>query len=298
VIITPTDTAQPRAGGVAYPGSFNWTGDTPCWVFVTNSATYCAQACSHEAGHALGLNHAGQNVNGVDYYSGHGSGETGWAPIMGVGYYRNVTQWSKGEYANANNLQDDLAIIVSQNNVSYRVDDTADTADGSRFLELYEDHTASAEGVIETTADTDAFQFTTGGGTVSLRANPLSTGPNLALQVALYDLAGRLLASDNPQSSLGASIDTTLPAGTYTFRVTGAGRGDPRTDGFSSYASLGYYSITGSIANPQLPARFAIPENTPNGTIVGVIPLNNPNHDALEYAIIRGNTNNTFAVAS
>src|SRR5262245_12069595 len=263
VIITPTDTASSRAGGVAYMGSFNWTGDTPCWVFVTNSPIYCAQACSHEAGHTLGLSHTGQNVDGthLEYYWGHGSGETGWAPIMGLGYYRNVSQWSKGEYANADNLQDDLAIITSQNNVSYRVDDTADTADGSRFLELYEDNTASAEGVIETTADTDAFQFTTWGGAVSLRADPLNTGPNLALQVALYDLDGRLLASDNPQSSLCASIDTNLPAGTYTFRVTGAGRGDPLTDGFSSYASLGYYSITGSVANPQLPTRFVVPEN-------------------------------------
>ncbi len=33
---------------------------------------------------------------------GHGSGETGWAPIMGNGYYKNLTQWSKGEYTGAN----------------------------------------------------------------------------------------------------------------------------------------------------------------------------------------------------
>ena len=38
-----------------------------------------------------------------------------------------------------------------------------------------------------------------------------------------------------------------LPAGTYTFRVTGAGRNDPAVDGFSNYASLGYYSISGTV---------------------------------------------------
>jgi len=33
VIITPTDTAAAEAGGIAYIGSFNWTGDIPCWVY-------------------------------------------------------------------------------------------------------------------------------------------------------------------------------------------------------------------------------------------------------------------------
>lgn len=32
------------------------------------------------------------------------SGANGWAPIMGVGYYQELTQWSKGEYAGANNV--------------------------------------------------------------------------------------------------------------------------------------------------------------------------------------------------
>ncbi|PYI85848.1 MAG: hypothetical protein DME26_10045, partial [Verrucomicrobia bacterium] len=232
----------------------------------------------------------------LEYYSGHGSGENGWAPIMGLGYYRNVTQWSKGEYVNANNPQDQLAIITSQNNVRYRTDDTGDTADGARFLELHEDETAGAEGVIETTGDTDAFQFTTGGGAITLRADPVSSGANLALQVALYDLDDNLLASANPQSSLGASLNTNLPAGTYTFRVAGAGRNGPLTDGFSPYASLGYYSITGSVTNPRLPNRFVIPENTPTGTIVGTIPVSSPNHDPLTFTIASGNTGNTFTL--
>ena len=85
VIITPTDTADPGAGGVAYVGSFNWDGDVPCWVFVTEGSSYCAQACSHEAGHTLGLIHCGQILNGtnVEYYYGHGAGETGCGPNHG-----------------------------------------------------------------------------------------------------------------------------------------------------------------------------------------------------------------------
>lgn len=150
VVVTPTDTAAPGAGGVAYVGSFNWTEETPCWAFVTNGSKYCAQACSHEAGHTLGLVHDGQEVNGlhVEYYYGHGEGDTGWAPIMGVAYYQNVTQWSKGEYIDANNPQQQLAIIASQNNVGFRPDDTGDRLAASRFLEVYGDFTSWAEGVI------------------------------------------------------------------------------------------------------------------------------------------------------
>ena len=40
-------------------------------------------------------------------------GHAGWAPIMGVGYYQNISHWSKGEYAYANNTEDDTAIISS-----------------------------------------------------------------------------------------------------------------------------------------------------------------------------------------
>ena len=33
---------------------------------------------------------------------------------MGNSYYNNVTQWSKGEYAGANNTQDDIAVIAGK----------------------------------------------------------------------------------------------------------------------------------------------------------------------------------------
>ena len=132
VVITPTTTAAPDAGGVAYEYSFNWTGDTPCWVFSTVGEA-CAAACAHEIGHTLGLSHEGQIINNarVEYYAGQGSGLTGWAPIMGLPFNQNVIQWSKGEHLYADNLEDQLAIITTQNNdVAYRPDDTGDTLAG------------------------------------------------------------------------------------------------------------------------------------------------------------------------
>jgi hypothetical protein len=47
-------------------------------------------------------------VGGSGYYSGTANGL--WAPIMGAGYYCSMTQFSKGEYLNANNLEDDMAV--------------------------------------------------------------------------------------------------------------------------------------------------------------------------------------------
>src|SRR5262245_15348553 len=90
-------------GGIAYLNSFTWDSDTPCFVFPDNLANghekYTTDAISHEVGHTLGLHHDGFGT--TEYYVGHGSGATGWAPIMGVGYYRQLTQWSPGDYSGA-----------------------------------------------------------------------------------------------------------------------------------------------------------------------------------------------------
>ena len=297
VIITPTDTAAPGTGGTCWIGSFNWTGDTPGWVFSLWPQD-CAEACSHELGHALGLSHDGVLINQVnsDYSYGHGSGETGWAPIMGCGYGQNVTQWSKGEYLYANNTNDQLLIISARNNgVTFRGDDTGDSLATSRYLEIFPGYTAGAVGVIERPGDTDCFQFTTDGGLVSLRADPTARGPNLALKAALCDVSERVLASSNPQTVLGASLSTNLPAGTYSFKVTGAGRNDPVTNGFSAYGSLGFYSITGLIARARLPDRFQVAEHAPNGTILGQVQ---PRHKArpLAFVVISGDPGNTFEI--
>lgn len=250
VICTPTATAAPGAGGAAYLNSWNWSGDTPCWSFYT-SGKAAAEVISHEAGHTLSLRHDGRTTPSEGSYGGQGGGSVGWAPIMGVGYYQPVTQWSQGDYANASNIENDLAMITgNNNNVDYRDDDTGITLADARYLQMSPDGTIFAEGVIETTTDADAFQFSTTGGTVSLTADPApGEWANLAIQATLHDAAGNLIAINNPQDQLRASINTTIPSGTYTFRITGVSRNNSLSDGFSSYGSLGYYSISGSVPN-------------------------------------------------
>ena len=291
------------AAGVAYEGSWNWGNDTPCWsvYYVGKSA---AEVGAHEPGHTLGLSHETQDIpNGTnapthnEYYTGQGSGATGWCPIMGAAYYQPVTTFARGEYQYAGNLQDQLNIITTaNNNVTYRVDDTGGTLATARYLEVYTNYTAFAEGVIERTDDTDAFQFTTTGGVMTLTANPVGDWADLAMLATLADATDTIIASNSPQTVLLASITTNLPAGTYTFRVTGAGRNDPVTNGFSSYASLGYYSITGSVAGARMPTRLSVGEHATNNTVVGMVPASNPNGSSLVYSIASGNTGATFSV--
>ena len=218
---------------------------------------------------------------------------------MGVGYYQPLATWAKGEYQYAGQTQDELlTIVTANNNVHYRTDDTGGTLATSRYLEIYTNNTASAEGVIERTADTDAFQFTTTGGALSLTVRPVAVNDwaDLATMATLADATDTIIGSNNVQNAVSSTITTNLPAGTYTFRVTGAGKNDPLTTGFSSYASLGYYSITGSVAGARLPTRLSVAEHAPNNTVVGVVAANNPNGSPLVYTITAGNAGATFTV--
>jgi hypothetical protein len=242
------------AGGVALTSSFTATTDTPVFVFPAQLGggyeKYVGEAVTHEVGHTLGLMHDGRSTTGEEYFAGQGSGETGWASIMGVGYYQNLTQWSKGEYAGASNVQDDLSIITTRNGFGYRPDDAGNTIDSARAATMSLDaQTILASGVIETTTDADVYSFTTETGLVSLAANPAARGPNLDILLEVLNSSGQVIASANPLGILSASITgLALGAGTYYARISGVGQGNPAGDGYSDYASLGQYTLSGTVA--------------------------------------------------
>lgn len=244
-IFTPTNTAAPGAGGVAYIGSFNWNDDTPCWVF-NGGVKGGGDAASHEVGHTFGLGHDGRTSPAEEYYAGQGS----WAPIMGVGYYVPVVQWSKGEYANANNTEDDLTKIASATyGVGYRADDRGNTTASATALQVDASGNVAAAanfGVIDRTADTDMFSFTTSGGAVTLNINPATRHPNLDVLATLYNSSGGVVATANP-TALSATLSATVTAGTYYVSVTGTGSGTPASTGYSNYGSLGYYTVSGTV---------------------------------------------------
>lgn len=238
-------------GGVAYVNVFSYYSSStpdryqPAWVFLDKLGNgypkYVAEAVSHEVGHNLNLNHDGTST--VGYYAGHGSGSTGWAPIMGVGYYKTVTQWSKGEYPNANNLQDDVAVI-SAAGTPLRPDDYPSTNASAAPLSG-EPSAVFQSGIIERNTDVDVFTFQTDGGDIQFNIASGSVAPNLDVAVKLLDASGNTIASINPANSLSASLTATVAAGQYFLQIDGIGYGDLIT-GYSDYASLGQYLITGS----------------------------------------------------
>lgn len=240
-------------GGVAYIGSFDWSTDTPCFVFSNNLGTgnekYVAEAISHEVGHTLDLYHDGTGT--VAYYDGQGSGTNGWAPIMGVGYYQPVVQWSKGEYADANNTEDDLAKITANYNIPYIPDDYGNDFATAASLPSGQ---ISVDGLIERTTDVDMFKFDAGSGTFVINIGVDSRSPNLNVKATLYNSSGALVAVSDPTDYLGASFNlSNMAAGTYYLAVEGVGYGDPVTTGYSDYGSIGIYAISGTIPQSGYP---------------------------------------------
>lgn len=252
VLITPQTST---AGGYAYLNSFTSfaAGAATAYCFpnnLANSEKPIAECISHELGHTLGLTHQGATPS-TEYYGGQGSGETGWAPIMGVSYYKNLTQWAKGEYANANNKQD-AYLMMSKQGLKARADDHGNSipfADALNSKAANGLNNLSGSGVIETPGDADMFSFVAGAGSVSFKISGAALGGNLDVSLQLLDVNGKLLASANPGDTLAATISATLPAaGKYFLSVSGAGKGDPLKTGYSNYGSLGQYSISGTSA--------------------------------------------------
>lgn len=273
VILTTTWEWYGSAGGVAYVGSFTWGDDTPCFVFTSlhgNNVKNISEAASHEAGHTLGLYHqASYDANCVktsDYNYGQGTGEISWAPIMGVGYSRNLTLWNSGPNPyGCNTVQNDLTVITN-NGISFRTDDYAASFESAANLEFLPNQ-FSVSGLITQNTDQDMFKFVqASSGRFQLNAIPYNvgtgnSGSNLDLQVTLFDGSRNLLKVYNPGTLLNSVIDSTLNAGTYYLLVEGKGNIYA-----PNYASLGSYSLTGTFTGGStLPLRVLKLQGNVNG---------------------------------
>ena len=258
IIITPTSGWFTGVGGVSYTGSFTWGDDTPGFVFPDrlgpNNTKMVAECCTHESGHTVGLSHQAKYDSSCNllatYNTGIGTGETGWAPIMGNSYYENFSGWYNGPTPyGCTAEQDALSIITSLNGFTYRADDHSDDPNVNPTSISINNQLFADSGIITTSTDRDVFKFNlTDTGLLHLNAVPFSVGANnagadLDVKLELLNSSLQVIQVYDPINILNVSVDTLLNSGVYFVVVEGAGNANT-----SNYGSLGSYNISGSFS--------------------------------------------------
>src|SRR5688572_1321069 len=253
VVTTSHEWYSSSAGGVAYINSFTWGDNTPCFVFsalLTWNTKNIAEAVSHEAGHTFGLRHQSYYnsscVKISDYHWGQGTGEIGWAPIMGAAYNQNMSLWNSGPNSlGCSVIQSDLNIITNATNgFGFRMDDHTDDYTTATVSTFDANGQFTISGVVEKNDDNDLFKFVMPTfGRLQLNAIPYNvgtgnSGSDLDLQVEIFDGSYASIGTYNPGNLLSSVIDTFISAGTYYMRIDGKGNIYA-----PEYGSLGSYSL-------------------------------------------------------
>lgn len=299
-------------GGVAYIDVFGRsdyaTVYSPAFIYfnnVGNVARSIAEALSHELGHNLGLSHDGTKSAG--YYSGHGTGEDSWGPIMGASYGRNFTQWSKGEYYNSNNSQDDLAIISAKSGWASddiggsTTDAAAVTMNGNSFL---------AEGFIGGSSDLDLHRITTNQTVLTVNAESFKIagsatyGSNLGIKLELLSASGTVIAASSAQGQSTGTLTSSISPGTYYVRVSGSGNGSPLAatpTGFTAYGSMGAYKLWGTAGSSNNSFAPVLGNGSSSSTTTNSTRISasvNPNGLATNFYFQYGNSPSLGAVTA
>jgi len=262
VIVTVTSDWYGSAGGVSFVNSFTWGDDTPCFVFsalLNYNTKNVAEAISHEAGHTLGLRHQSTYdancVKTSEYNPGQGTGEQSWAPIMGIGYSRNLTTWYNGQSTlGCGVYQNDLDVITNPaNGITYR-SDFQPTSFTNAPSQTFTNNQFTTNSILVKNTYQDLFKFNMPSlklfqlNAVPFNVGSGNSGANLDLKVTLYNNLQIPLNTYTSNSSLSVIIDTTLNTGTYYFKVEGVGNNNA-----PDYAIIGSYSVQGEMVESTLP---------------------------------------------
>jgi len=269
--------ARCGCGGVAYMSQFDAIWNTsenyaaPVWSFASHSRGYTlspndtAGIVSHELGHSVGLDHDG--TSSVGYYGGHENNL--WAPIMGTSYGKSISQWSINEYADGRRTgtfqnytsNDDFQAMVATG-LPLRTDDFGSNIGAAHLLSS---NSGSFTGIVGSNSDKDYFKLVlTSNSTLRFDATNYATlHPNLDIKLEVFNSSGTLVDSsdipvtrnsDGTASGLNASISKRLDLGVWYVAISGVGALNPSSTGYSSYSSVGKYSVDYSFTSVVAPA--------------------------------------------
>ena len=261
-------------GGVSYLSTFGGLlngADEPNFVFVDGSGNTVngLQVCvSHEVGHAVGLLHMGEIAHDLvaakSYSSGHTvgdfSGVTTCGPIMGSGYRVSLLQWSRGEYPYANNTQDEVASINTF--IAPRTSALDDHGDTLATATVVSGNSLNSGGILSVYGDVDLFKVSAGAGPLTVSAIGSKAYPNAKICLQLLNASGTVVASNYSLFTMSSTLTYSVPVrGAYYLKVIGvgydttipvySGTGIAQTvlgssSGWTSYGSMGRYTVTGS----------------------------------------------------
>jgi hypothetical protein len=168
---------------------------------------------------------------------------------MGAPFGKSVVQWSNGRYEGATTGQHDYGVMENQGAPRKLDDYTGDPQTAIQMRPDCESGLLIVSGIIEKKPDTDAFRFESTGGTVTIAGVPAAVGPNVDVELELYDSDSVLIATASPAGDLSAGLSQSLTAGEYTVVIDGT-----YDVLYSDYGSIGQYtlSITGAVVVPPV----------------------------------------------